>query len=301
MPQTLRLGDTGEDVILLQTRLNTLPTRLPRLVIDGHFGTRTLRRVKEFQTRTFVTGVVDAGTWSKLVGDAPPPRETFYTVGPMLHAPDGREMVLRGINLPLLDDWNFPQSDQLADLEQTGANAVRIQWYLNYGSAHRPAYSLADLDAFLDRCRECNIVPILGLWDLTCEGNPSLLNTRLVPWWTSDAVVAVLNKHQRYLIINLANELGNYRWTNDSAAALNHFCDAYKTALTQIRAKLHMPVMIDAPDCGSSMDAWLAIGQNLINHDPDHNLLLSVHAYWAAYDGMRYISSAVNSLSLIHI
>ena len=116
----------------------------------------------------------------------------------------------------------------------------------------------------------------------------------MIPWWTSDEVVAVLNKHKQYLIINLANELGVYRWSNDPATALNGFKNAYKSALTTIREKLHMPVMIDAPDCGTSIDAWIAIGQELIDHDPDHNLLLSAHAYWAAYDGMPHIDSAVN-------
>ena len=55
-----------------------------------------------------------------------------------------------------------------------------------------------------------------------------------------------------------------------------------------------MPVMIDAPDCGTSIEVWTAIGQELIDHDPDHNLLLSVHAYWASYDGAPFIAQAVN-------
>ena len=41
-------------------------------------------------------------------------------------------------------------------------------------------------------------------------------------------------------------------------------------------------VMIDAPDCGTSLHAFTSIGQELIDHDPRHNLLLSAHAYWAA-------------------
>jgi hypothetical protein len=56
-----------------------------------------------------------------------------------------------------------------------------------------------------------------------------------------------------------------------------------------------MPVMIDAPDCGTSIDAWITIGQALIDHDPDHNLLLSVHAYWADYDGIPHINNAINA------
>jgi mannan endo-1,4-beta-mannosidase len=295
MPPTLKLGDKGQDVILLQTRLNALPSARARLAVNGIFNRETLLRVKEFQTKTFVNGVVDQNTWAKLLGDELLQRETFYTDGRQLHDPNGKKIILRGINLPLLDDWNFPPGDKLADLEQTGANAVRIQWYINYGNAERPAYTLADLDGFLTQCKARHMIPILGLWDVTCQADATLVNTQLVPWWTSDEVVAILNKHKQYLIINLANELGFYRWSADPATALSDFKNAYKSALTNIREKLHMPVMIDAPDCGTSIDALITIGQELIDHDPDHNLLLSVHAYWAAFDGIPHIGSAVNS------
>lgn len=294
MPPTLKLGATGQDVILLQTRLNALPSALPRLVVDGNFDSETLHRVQEFQTDTFVSGVVDPDTWAKLLGDEPLPRATFYTDGRHLHDPNGKKIILAGINLPLLDDWSFPPGDKLADLEQTGANAVRIQWYINYGNAQRPAYAIADLDAFLTKCRANHMIPILGLWDVTCQADTTLLNTQLIPWWTSDEVVTVLNKHKQYLIINLANELGFVRWSADPETALGDFKDAYKSAITRIRERLHMPVMIDAPDCGTSIDALITIGQELIDHDPDHNLLLSVHAYWAAFDGMPHIDRAVN-------
>jgi mannan endo-1,4-beta-mannosidase len=222
------------------------------------------------------------------------PRQTFYTDGRHLHDPNGHKVILRGINLPLLDDWNFPQSNKLADLIQTGANAVRIQWYLNYGNPNRPTYNLADLDAFLTQCKLSSIIPILGLWDVTCQPDPTLVNTQLMPWWTSAEVVTVLDRHKQYLIINLANELGAVRWSNDPVAALIEFKNAYKSALISIRAHFHMPVIIDAPDCGTSIDPWIEIGQELIDSDPDRNLLLSVHSYWAAYDGMQYIDTAVN-------
>jgi len=294
MPQTLNLGATGQDVILLQTRLNALPSALPLLNVDGDFGPKTLQRVKEFQTDSFVHGVVDPDTWAKLLGDGPLQRETFYTDGRHLHDPNGKKIILRGINLPLLDDWNFPPNNKLADLEQTGANAVRIQWYINFENAERPAYTIADLDGFLSQCKAKRMIPILGLWDVTCQADATLVNTQLIPWWTSDEVVSVLNKHKQYLIINLANELGFVRWSADPATALGEFKNAYKSALTSIREKLHMPVMIDAPDCGTSIDALITMGQELIDHDPDHNLLLSVHAYWAGFDGIPQIDSAVN-------
>ncbi len=222
-------------------------------------------------------------------------KNTFYTNGRHLYDSSGKKTILRGINLPLLDDWDFPQSDKLAELEKTGANAVRIQWYKNYGQPGRPAYSIADLDNFLAKCKANQIIPILGLWDLTCKPDATLLNTQLMSWWTTSPVLAVLKKYQQYLIINLANELGFYRWANNPANALNTFKDAYKSAITSIRQHLHLPIMIDAPDCGTSIEVFTTIGQELIDHDPDHNLLLSGHAYWAAYNGTPYIEAAIKA------
>src|SRR5690349_112657 len=112
MPPTLSLGATGPDVILLQSRLNAMPSALPRLIVDGNFGPRTLQRVKEFQTNVFVNGVVDPDTWAKLLDDRPLQRETFYTEGRHLYDPNGNKIVLRGINVPLLDDWEFPPNNK---------------------------------------------------------------------------------------------------------------------------------------------------------------------------------------------
>lgn len=139
----------------------------------------------------------------------------------------------------------------------------------------------------------------MGLWDLTCNNDSSLLNTELISWWITDPILAVLKKHEKYIVINLANELGSYRWAGDSAAqqiALDEFKSAYKSAITSVRnAGLNMPIMIDAPDCGTSIFALTGIGQELINYDPKHNLLLSAHAYWADYNGTAEIQNALNA------
>jgi mannan endo-1,4-beta-mannosidase len=195
----LVLHATGQDVVLLQTRLNAKPpTALPPLVVDGDFSSLTLQRVKEFQGNNglLVDGVVGPITWGELLEDVPCQKNTFYTEGRYLHDPNGKKIILRGINLPLLDDWDFPQRDKLTELEKTGANAVRIQWYKDYGNPDRSAYAITDLDNFLTKCKINRIIPILGLWDVTCKDDVSLLNTQLIPWWTSNEVVIVLNKHK---------------------------------------------------------------------------------------------------------
>lgn len=222
-------------------------------------------------------------------------KRLLHTKGRHLYDASGKKLILRGINLPLLDDWNFPQSNQLAELEKTGANAVRIQWYKDYGQSSRPAYSIADLDNVLAQCKASRIIPIVYLSDSTCKSDVTFLNTELLPWWTSDSVLTVLKKHQRYLILNLANELGFYRWTDNQTTTLETFKNAYKSAITTIRQSLHSPIMIDAPDCGTSIEVFNSIGQELIDHDPDHNLLFSGHAYWAAYDGLPYLEAAIHA------
>jgi mannan endo-1,4-beta-mannosidase len=105
----------------------------------------------------------------------------------------------------------------------------------------------------------------------------------------------MLNTHQKYLIVNLANELGFYEWDADPDQALADFVTAYKNAISTIRQVLHVPIMIDAPDGGTRLDVWNTIGQDLIDHDPDHNLLLSAHAYWAAHDWTSEIVTAISS------
>ena len=220
---------------------------------------------------------------------------TFHTRGRHLYNHKGIKVILRGVNLPLFDDWGFPQQDSLTELVKTGANAVRIQWYKNYGQSTRPAVSVRDLDKFLTKCRTNQIIPILYLADLTCKEDPNLLNSELMPWWTSPPVLTVLKKHQRYLIINLANELGNYRWMGDPVQALANFKNAYQTAIARIRVHLQVPIAIDAPDCGTSIEVFPKIAQALINSDPAHNLLFSGHAYWANYNGMPQIKSAISA------
>lgn len=223
-------------------------------------------------------------------------RSTLYVSGRYLHTPGGTKLILRGIDLPLLDDWNFPPSNHISDIARTNANAVRIQWYADYGQPSRPSYSVADLDPILRRCAKAEMIPIVMLADLTCAPDTSQLNSVIVKWWTSPDVVAVLSKHHKYLIINIANEVGQYHWVGDSQDALKQYVADYTTAITSIRAAgLMVPLMIDAPDCGTSLDVFLSMGAQLIAADPQHNVLLSAHAYWAGYDGMSFIQPCVDA------
>ena len=214
---------------------------------------------------------------------------TLTVSGGSLMDRDGKKVSIRGVNLPLLDDWTFPGNDYLDAVLQTGCNAVRIQWYVRYVGGDRPAYSLDDLGGVLKRCVAANVIPIIMLADHTGDGDATRIGD-LTKWWTSATTVALLQSYANCLILNLANELGFWRWADQPTAALNIYRESYAAAIKAIRAVgLVMPLMIDAPDCGTSLDAFLQVGLQLIAADPTSNVLLSVHSYWAGTDSRDYI------------
>lgn len=220
------------------------------------------------------------------------PQSTLHTSGRFLLSSHGSRITLRGINLQTWDDPAFPQTNGVQAVASAGANAVRLQWYKDVarsGSRTAPL-PISDLDGLLQACERQDVVPIVMLADWTCTSDMSRLNDDLVPWWIEPANKNVLQRYAQKLILNIGNEVGVYHWADDSVSALNAYELAYTQAISALRgAGYQMPLMIDAPDGGSSIDAFLQVGQRLIDADPLHNILLSVHAYWAAYDGMSYV------------
>jgi peptidoglycan hydrolase-like protein with peptidoglycan-binding domain len=68
MPDTIRYGSRGDDVVLCQTRLNTKGFICG---IDGIFGSDTQRKVEQFQAASslVVDGIVGPATWNVLLQD----------------------------------------------------------------------------------------------------------------------------------------------------------------------------------------------------------------------------------------
>lgn len=270
-PPTLHIGATGPDVILLQTRLNALPSALPPLDVDGDFGPITLQRVKEFQTNTFVHGAVDPTTWAKLLGDGPPLHETFYTTGRHLHDPLGNKVILRGVNkMSVWDHVDPTGAAYLPEIRQTGANSVRIVWLTTLdGVPTDPTI----LDALITNTRQNHLIPMVELHDATGEWQrlPALVN-----YWVQPAIVSLLQKHQAYLLVNIGNEVG------DDSVSAAQFIAGYSDAIQTLRnAGIHTPLVIDAAGWGKNLDILDASAAPLLATDPDHNLLFSVHAYWS--------------------
>jgi mannan endo-1,4-beta-mannosidase len=102
----------------------------------------------------------------------------------------------------------------------------------------------------------------------------------LVDYWVQPDVVTLIQKHQAYLLVNIGNEVGNYKVTPEQ------FMAGYTDAVNRMRTSgIHVPLVIDASDCGKNLDILDASAGMLIVADPDKNLVFSVHLYWPMLEG----------------
>ncbi|HET7091852.1 MAG TPA: cellulase family glycosylhydrolase, partial [Thermomicrobiales bacterium] len=81
-------------------------------------------------------------------------------------------------------------------------------------------------------------------------------------------------------LVNIGNEVGNDR------VKPSKFIAGYAKAAQALRcAGIHTPLVIDAPDFGKNLETLNAAAAALLDADPDHNLIFSVHMYWGIADG----------------
>lgn len=93
-------------------------------------------------------------------------------------------------------------------------------------------------------------------------------------YYTRDDVKDVLMRQQRYLLINIANEWGDHHVTTCQ------WMQSYQAVIAAMReAGYKTTLVIDAPGWGQNIHPILEGGKELIEHDPQHNILFSVHMY----------------------
>lgn len=230
---------------------------------------------------------------------------TMQVVGKNLTTTTGQNFIIRGVNYPLINQGSISLSNPASyqfyidEVAKTGANSVRIPWYTN-GQNWRdiPAQggtagtvngyvTNGHLSNIIAYCITKGMTPILSIHDdsfITCNTNWTHFNSAVMSFWTSPAVLSLIEINKAHLIINLANEFDYVRWSGNQAVALTNFKNNYNAAITTLRnAGVHVPIMIDAPDCGQSSTELLSIAESMNLSDVRHNLIFSAHAYWGGY------------------
>ena len=210
----------------------------------------------------------------------------------------GNPVLLRGVNVDTyLEGWVDDVDAVAGAVASTKANVVRLAWWSHIAGSPEPQngttyYTADDLDRAITAFSNRGILSIVMLHDLTGKDDPTQFQQIITAFWTDPAVVAVVNKHQHHLLIDLANEWGaNYgtNGNNYSQSDINTFINTYTGAITAVRnAGIKVPIMIDAYGYGDREEIFTSDsygqggsnGQYLISQDPLHNLLFDLHTYY---------------------
>lgn len=223
----------------------------------------------------------DSGSDTDSNTDSANKPDAFVVNGRHLYDRCGEKVVLRGVNEMVIWSGGKDGDPEFTEIAKTGANVVRIVWN-NTGSAD-------DLNTAIQNAVNAQLIPMIENHDAT--GDITKV-AAAVDYWTQPDVVAVLKAHEPYLLLNIANEPGESVIPAD-------FETTYKSAIERIRATgVRMPLIIDAPMWGQDIDILQTAGPGLIEHDPEHNTLFSVHMWWNDPDGTRVISELQESVDM---
>lgn len=223
---------------------------------------------------------VDAGSESAPVYGA------VRAVGDHLEL-DGQPLVLRGVNGPAPWGATYKPSyrgslaslrfNGIAKMAALGANAMRI---VHFTEGALPA--AGDLDKIVVEVKRNRMVPVLGVWDRTCKTSPSV---DVEAFWFRGQGGALARAHPE-LIVNPYNEL-NFVMAGkrtDHAAWAAYYTDFVQRLRS---AGIDNLVMIDTGGaCAQNPEGILSHGRAIVEADPLHNVVFSVHmyAFWETHD-----------------
>ena len=204
--------------------------------------------------------------------------KTMYIKDRFLYTAEDEKVILRGVNEMIVWSKDPTGKEVLSEIAKTGANSMRLVWSTQ-GNPKK-------LDTLIQNCLNNAMIPMVELHDAT--GDWSKL-PMVLDYWKRNDVKEVMNKHKKWVLLNIANEVGNKE--GDSVFVVN-----YKNAITELRnVGYKMPLIIDAPDWGKDEKV---IGRNwkeLLNHDPLKNIMFSVHTYWVK-DSQQRMDTFLNQV-----
>ena len=185
----------------------------------------------------------------------------MYTQGSDLYTYCGEKVLLRGLNQ--MSIWTDASGTSYPAIASFGSNAIRIV-FAETGNA-------SGLETLLTKAEANKMIPIPELHDATGNigGVPGT-----VTWWTQPSVVAVIKNHEKWMLLNIANESG------DNNVSDSTFQSTYTSAITSIRnAGIAVPLVIDGSGWGQKVEQLLSVAPALLAADPQKNIVFSWHEY----------------------
>ena len=212
----------------------------------------------------------------------PEDRETMYVEGRHIYSAAGERVVLRGVNEMFV--WSSDPTGEwvMEEIAKTGANSIRIVTTTDFEPD--------DLDVVINNSIQNGMVPMPECHSATGRWH-DLQNC--VDYWLRPDVVEVINRYEKWVLLNIANEAGDANVTEEE------FMAGYTSAIDQIRdAGIRVPLVIDGVDWGKEYKMLLDSWEALNDHDPENAIIVSAHTYWVGSekdrkDDYRYIIDKV--------
>jgi hypothetical protein len=219
----------------------------------------------------------------------------FFTLDGKLYDANGNEFIARGINNLHVyfddNDDNINQAyDSLDNIASFGFNSVRINWEMDFlGRGTNDGM----LEQIIQRTIDLKMVPIVEIHDFTGGTDAQAFLDQGVKWWTDRS--DLWNKYEKELIINVANEFGDFNMAKDNRRA---FPDTYKEAINRLRgAGIDNTLVIDSFEWSKDYTLINDYGQEIYNHDPQKNLMFDVHFYSGQGESEAQITDAMESIT----
>jgi mannan endo-1,4-beta-mannosidase len=199
----------------------------------------------------------------------------FTISGTQLIDANGNNFIMKGLAVPL--SWFVTNvNDNIGNIRKnTGANCLRI--VVNVSTPD------SCWQTCVQKCIYNKMIPMVELHDATC-GTTAKGILDMANFWAGKSAFLTQPYIARYILINIANEWGDWAMANSNQTAWK---DAYQPAIAAIRnAGINTTLVIDADGCGQDIrngETLRNYGNALQKFDPKHNLLFSVHMYceWA--------------------
>jgi hypothetical protein len=201
----------------------------------------------------------------------------FFVLDGKLYDASGNEFVPIGANTAVFWQSEANAMKSFPDMKKAGANCARIVSVTN-NTANSWSWqsNFIKQKACVKACVSNKLVPILEFHDVTCgngyetDAEGKFLK-KVVDYWCTPNLVSLCKEYEKYLIVNVANEWGP---TNSG------FRDGYKKAITAMRgAGIKNTILIDAGGCGQNPITLINYAQELLNFDPEKNILFAIHFY----------------------
>ena len=183
---------------------------------------------------------------------------------------DGKEIILRGVNLA--HAWYTDKTEfSINEISALGANSARI--VLACGAKWNKT-PITEVENIINWCEKEGLICIFELHDFTGSSKAKDITETAFNYWKE--MKDLLNKHKKYIIINIANEwIGTFALNKD-----NLWKDTYISAVKSMREiGIENAIMIDASGYGQETGPITKNAKKVLDADPDKNIIFSFHVY----------------------